>query len=57
MNYIQHYIQQRLKEYSSFDGAVFIAAGVGYLLFHSIAVYIAYGAIAYGIYKIAKADN
>jgi hypothetical protein len=52
-----NYIKSRLKEYSSFDGAVFIAAGVGYLIFQGIAVYISYAAIAYGIYKIVKADK
>lgn len=51
-----NYIRARLKEYSSFDGALFVGAGLGYLIFNGIAVYIAYGAIAYGIYKITKAD-
>lgn len=50
------YIKERLKEYSSFDGALFVGAGLGYLIFNGIAVYIAYVAIAYGIYKIIKAD-
>ena len=52
-----NYIKARLKEYSSFDGTLFIGAGITYLVFNSIAVYIAYGAIAYCIYKILKSDQ
>jgi len=52
-----NYIKARLKEYSSFDGTLFVGAGIIYLVFNSIAVYIAYGAIAYGVYKITKADQ
>lgn len=50
------YIKARLKEYSSLDGTLFVGAGVGYLVFNGIAVYIAYAAVLYGIYKIIKKD-
>lgn len=48
------YIKPRLQQYSSLDGTLFVAAGVAFLIFNNIAVYIAYAAIAYGIYKIIK---
>jgi hypothetical protein len=34
-----------------------IAAGVAYLVFHPIAVYVAYASIAYGIYAIWKKES
>lgn len=51
-----NYIKARLKEYSSFDGALMIVAGAAIIIFSPLTQLIAYGAIGYGIYKIAKAD-
>jgi hypothetical protein len=34
-----------------------IAAGVAYLVFHPIAVYVAYASIGYGIYAIWKKES
>ena len=43
-----------MREASSWDGAVLIAGGVAVLFVKSIVTWIAFGAIAYGAYKIYK---
>lgn len=47
-----NWIKARLKERSSFDGAVMIAGGAAVIVFSPFAKIIAYGAIAYGAYTI-----
>lgn len=47
----------RLKERTTFDGAVMIAAGVAYLVFEPIAAIVAYAAIAYGVWTIWKKEG
>ena len=42
------WIMQRIKERTTWDGVVLIAAGVVYLVFEPIASIVAYGAIGYG---------
>lgn len=54
---IKDWLTERLKERTSLDGSILIAAGVAYLVFHPIAVYIAYASIAYGIYTIWKKES
>lgn len=53
---IKTYLTARLTERTSLDGAVLIFAGVAYLIFKPIAVLVAYGAIAYGVYTLLKKD-
>jgi len=62
MNYkmlfqIKEWLEERIKERTSLDGTVLIAAGVAYLVFQPIAVYMAYASIAYGIYAIWKKES
>lgn len=47
----------RLKERTTLDGAVMIAAGVAYLIFEPIAAIAAYIAIAYGAWTIWKKEK
>jgi len=49
---IKKWIEQRLSERSSLDGAVMIALGAAIIVFSPYAKIIAYGAIAYGAYTI-----
>jgi len=50
------FIKNRLRERTTLDGAVLIAAGVAFLIFKPIAGIIAYAAILYGAYTIIKED-
>jgi len=50
------FIKNRLRERTTLDGAVLIAAGVAFLIFKPIAGLIAYAAILYGAYTIIKKD-
>ena len=50
------YIKERLKEYSSFDGTLFVAIGLLILFLTPLAKIAAGLSIAYGIYKILKSD-
>jgi hypothetical protein len=54
---IKEWLTKRLKERTTYDGAVLIAAGVAYLVFEPIAVVIAYAAIAYGIWTLYKSET
>lgn len=51
---IKNWIAKRLAERSSLDGAVMIAAGAAVIVFSPFAKIIAYAAIAYGVYTIAR---
>jgi hypothetical protein len=53
---IKKWIDKRLTERSTIDGAVFVAAGVAVIVFSPFAKLIAYGAIAYGVYTIWRQD-
>jgi len=53
---IKNFVKNRLKERTTLDGVVLIAAGVTFLIFKPIAAIIAYGAILYGAYTIIKKD-
>jgi hypothetical protein len=50
------FIKNRLRERTTLDGAVLIAAGVAFLIFKPIAGLMAYAAILYGAYTIIKKD-
>lgn len=54
---IKEWLTKRLKERTTYDGAVLIAAGVAYLVFEPIAAVIAYAAIAYGIWTLYKSET
>lgn len=51
------WISERLKERTSWDGAVLIAAGVAYIVLGPLAKIAAYGAIAYGAWTIWKKEK
>jgi len=54
---MKNFILGRLKERTSLDGAVLIAAGLTFLFLNNIASLVAYAAIAYGAWTIfAKED-
>lgn len=57
INSLISWIVSRLKERTTWDGAVMIAAGVAYLIFEPIAAIAAYIAIAYGAWTIWKKEN
>jgi hypothetical protein len=48
------WIKERLKERTSLDGAVLIAAGAAFIVLGPLAKIAAYGAIAYGIWTLVK---
>jgi hypothetical protein len=49
---IKKWIEQRLAERSTIDGALMIAAGAAIIIFSPLTKLIAYGAIAYGAWTI-----
>jgi len=51
------YIKARLKEYSSFDGTLFVAIGMLILFLTPLAKIAAGISIVYGIYKIFKSEQ
>lgn len=51
------WILNRLKERTTYDGAILIGAGVAYLVLKPIAVFVAYAAIAYGVWTIWKKEQ
>jgi len=53
---IRKWIEQRLAERTTLDGAILVAAGVCFLIFKPIAAAVAYAAIAYGVWTIWKAE-
>ncbi len=54
---VQKWINSRIKERTTLDGAILIIAGVSFLIFKPIAALAAYGAIAYGIWTIWKKED
>lgn len=54
---VKKWIMDRIKERTSLDGAVLIGAGIAYIVFKPIAVFIAYAAIAYGAWTIWKKES
>lgn len=53
---MRKWINTRIGERTSWDGAVLIGAGVAFLIFAPIADIVAYGAIAYGAWTIFKGE-
>jgi len=53
---IKKFITNRLKERTTLDGVVLIAAGIAFLIFKPIAAIVAYAAILYGAYTLIKKD-
>ena len=53
---LKKFLHERLKERTTLDGAILIAAGIAYLVFKPVAVFVAYGAIAYGLYTLFKSN-
>ena len=53
---MRKWINARIGERTSWDGAVLIGAGVAFLIFAPIADIVAYGAIAYGAWTIFKGE-
>jgi hypothetical protein len=51
------WIWNRIKERTTWDGAILIAVGVGYLVIEPIGTALAYGAIAYGAWTIWKQES
>lgn len=49
--------KNRLKERTTWDGAILIAAGVAFLVLEPFAKLIAYGAILYGAWTIWKNET
>lgn len=54
---IKTWVVARLKERTSWDGAVMIAAGVAYIVLGPLAKVAAYAAIAYGAWTIWKKEK
>lgn len=53
---IQKWINNRIKERTTLDGVILVAAGISFLIFKPIAALMAYGAIAYGAWTIWKSE-
>jgi hypothetical protein len=51
------WITSRLKERTSWDGIVLVAAGVAFVVLGPLAKIAAYAAIAYGLWTIWKKEN
>jgi hypothetical protein len=56
INQIQKWINARIKERTTLDGALLIVAGVSFLIFKPIAAIVAYAAIVYGAWTIWKSE-
>lgn len=54
---MKKWINERLNERTTMDGAVLVAAGIAFLIFKPIASLVAYGAIAYGAWTIWKKET
>ena len=54
---MKKWINERLNERTTMDGAVLVAAGIAFLIFKPIASLVAYGAIAYGAWMIWKKET
>jgi len=53
---LKKFIDERLKQRSSVDGMLMVAAGAAIIVFSPLTKLIAYGAIAYGAYTIWKKE-
>ena len=53
---VQKWVNARIKERTTLDGAILIGAGFAFLIFKPIASIVAYGAIAYGAWTIWKSE-
>jgi|TARA_S200000501_G_scaffold10498_1_gene9522 hypothetical protein len=53
---VQKWVNARIKERTTLDGAILIGAGIAFLIFKPIASIVAYGAIAYGAWTIWKSE-
>jgi hypothetical protein len=51
---LKYWIQEKIKERSSTDGVIMIAAGAAMIVFAPLTEIIAYAAIAYGAYTIYR---
>jgi hypothetical protein len=51
---LKKWVAERLKERTTLDGVVLVAAGVSFLIFKPIASIVAYGAILYGLFTLFK---
>jgi hypothetical protein len=56
INQVQKWINARIKERTTLDGALLIAAGISFLIFKPIASIVAYAAIVYGGWTIWKSE-
>ena len=56
INQVQKWINDRIKERTTLDGALLIAAGICFLIFKPIASIVAYAAIVYGGWTIWKSE-
>jgi len=56
INQVQKWVNARIKERTTLDGALLILAGICFLIFKPIASIEAYGAIAYGAWTIWKSE-
>jgi len=54
---MKKWINERLNERTTIDGAVLVAAGIAFLIFKPIASLVAYAAIAYGAWTIWKKET
>lgn len=54
---MRKWINERLNERTTMDGAVLVAAGIAFLIFKPIASLVAYAAIAYGAWTIWKKET
>lgn len=53
---IKKWIETRLRERSTVDGVLMVAAGAAIIIFSPLTKLIAYGAIAYGAWTIWRAE-
>jgi hypothetical protein len=53
---IKKWIDSRLKERSTLDGVLMVAAGAAIIVFSPLTKLIAYGAIAYGAWTIYRQE-
>jgi|TARA_B110000503_G_C7032508_1_gene364643 hypothetical protein len=49
---LKKWISTKLKERSTLDGGLMVAAGVVIIVLGPLAKFVAYGALAYGVYTI-----
>ena len=54
---MKKWINERLNERTTINGAVLVAAGIAFLIFKPIASLVAYAAIAYGAWTIWKKET